>query len=101
MNETSCPFCAGARAIAGAALGTTLVVAACGGNVTACGGTTEPGPVDASADVVDASAAHDAGIDAFVGFDAPVGDAFVPGDGGIALYGAPPVPGSQREKLHE
>ena len=92
MTERACPFCTAARAIAGAALGTTVVVAA-------CGGTTDPLPVDAGPDVVDAAAPHDAGLDVITGFDAPPPDAFVPPDGGVALYGAPPV--LRREKLHE
>jgi len=89
-----CPFCAASRAFAVAAIGTAMA--------TACGGTTEPAPSDAGADVADAG--HDAGADVVVGFDAApdaTPDAFVPNDGGIALYGAPPAQGGQRAKLHE
>ncbi len=93
ISQRRCPFCTAAGAIAGAALG-TLVVAA-------CGGATDPGPTDAAADVVDAATAHDAGVDVLIGFDAPPPDAFDRGDGGIALYGAPPSQGGRREKLHE
>lgn len=96
-SERVCPFCARAASIVAVAFGTGVALAA-------CGGTTEPGPTDAAADVVDAATAHDAAAEAFVGFDAApdsTPDAYVPGDGGIALYGAPPATGGQRAKLHE
>jgi hypothetical protein len=90
--ERACPFCARTRAFAAAAIGTTFAI-------TGCGGTTDPGPTDASADAsVDVAA--DVSFFDSSGFDVSTPDA-QPDSGGVALYGAPPPIGSERVKKTE